>query len=212
MSVRHMPSEETLLSYAAGALKAPEAVVVSAHLALCQDSRSWVRTLSHVGGHLLEELPEEDLSGDALARALARIDSDGGAVKVAPPVNDMAELPPSLRHLPLGRWRWMGPGVSARNVLVPSDGGSRAFLLKIAPGCKMPQHSHAGSEYTCVLSGSYEDESGTFGPGDFEEADEAVDHRPVVNSQDPCICLIALEGQIQPSGPFGWLMRPFVRL
>jgi len=212
MTVQHLPSDETLLAYAAGTLRTPEAVVVATHLAFCPASRTWVRTLQDVGGALIDDLPAEDLSADSLSRMMARIDADGGEAVAVPPLNDMPELPEPLRRLPLGAWRWLGPGVRMRAVDVPKDDACRVILFKIDPGRQMPQHSHAGVELTCVLAGSYSDASGRFGPGDFEEADEQTNHQPVVDSDEPCICVVALDGQIRLQGMLGRLIQPFVRL
>lgn len=211
-AVRHFPSEETLLAYAAGTLRPAEAVVVSAHVALSPPSHQWVRTLAHVGGELIDELPEAEMQPDALAHALARIDTDGGEASLVPPLNDMPELPEPLRHYALTPWKTIGPGTRLRYIDVPKDGDCRVFLLKIDPGRKMPQHTHCGVEMTCVLTGAFSDENGLYGPGDFEEADEDVNHRPVVVSDEPCICIVALDGQIKLPGPFGWLLQPFVKL
>lgn len=212
MTIHHNPSEETLLAYAAGTLRAPEAAAVEAHLAYSEASRSWVRRLQDLGGYLLDELPPAAMHPDALRRAMARIDADGGEAVMPAPLNDMPELPDALRRFPLGPWRWIGRGTRVRTVGVPKDGDCRMIMFKIDPGRKMPQHTHAGVELTCVLSGSYRDEAGQFGPGDFEEADEATNHRPVVDSDVPCICVVALDGQIRLQGMIGRLLQPLARL
>ena len=51
-----------------------------------------------------------------------------------------------------------------------------------------------------------------FGPGDFEEADDDVSHRPIVDSDVPCICIAAIEGKVKLEGFVGRLLQPFVRL
>ena len=48
--------------------------------------------------------------------------------------------------------------------------------------------------------------------GDFEEADAEVIHQPRVVSDEPCLCVAALDGQIQLDGWLGRLMQPFARL
>jgi putative transcriptional regulator len=47
-------------------------------------------------------------------------------------------------------------------------------------------------------------------PGDLDEADSDVDHRPVVGQDSDCICLAALEGDTRLHGLLGRLLRPFV--
>ena len=45
----------------------------------------------------------------------------------------------------------------------------------------------------------------------FDQADASVDHSPVVDSNEDCICLVALNGSIELRGWFGRLIQPFVR-
>lgn len=212
MSHRPAPSEDRLLAFAAGTLSPPEAVVVAAHVAMRPDSAAWVRRLQSVGGTLMEDLAPASLADDALARALARVEVDTGEVVALAPLNDMPELPEPLRRYRLGRWRWAGPGVRVRDMETPRAGGVRNLLLRIDPGCSTPNHTHGGVELTCVISGAYETDEARFGPGDFEEADPEVRHRPRVISSEPCLCVAALDGQIILDGWMGKILQPLVRL
>ena len=207
------PSEERLLAYAAGVLSPPEAVVIAAHLALRPANNAWVRQLQSVGGALLEASAPAELSSDALQVAMARIGTDAGEAVVQPPLNEMAgELPEPLRRYGLGPWRWIGPGMRVRDVHAPRDGDCRVILLKIDPGRRTPRHTHIGPELTCVLSGAYATETERFDRGDLEEADSEVLHQPRVVSDEPCLCVASLAGEIQLDGWLGRLMQPFVRL
>ena len=87
MNPRLNPSEDRLLAYAAGSLSAPEAVVVAAHLAMRPANDAWVRQLQAVGGEFLDEAPAAALSNDALALAMARIETDAGEVRPLAPLN-----------------------------------------------------------------------------------------------------------------------------
>ncbi len=212
MNSTRNPSEERLIAYAAGTLSPPEAVVVAAHLALRPANDAWVRRLQAVGGEFLQTIDPSALSHDALARALARIETDAGEARAPAPLNDMPELPAPLRRYGLGPWRWVGPGMRVRDVHAPRDGDCRVILLKIDPGRETPRHTHGGVELTCVLSGAYATETTRFDVGDLEEADESVLHRPRVVSDEPCLCVAALDGQILLDGWLGRLIQPFVRL
>ena len=212
MNPNRNPSEGRLLAYAAGTLSPPEAVVVATHLALRPANDAWVRQLQAVGGALLDETAPALMSDDALARTLARIETDAGHATPQPPLNDMPELPEPLRRYALGPWRWIGPGIRARDVHAPRDGACRVILLKIDPGRETPRHTHGGVELTCVLSGAYATDIERFDVGDLEEADHDVLHQPRVVSDIPCLCVVALDGEIQLDGWIGRLMQPFVRL
>ena len=80
------------------------------------------------------------------------------------------------------------------------------------PGTHMLEHTHSGTELTCVLRGSFSHEGGRFGPGDFDFGDETLDHQPIVGDSEPCLCLVAMTGDLRMNGFFGRLISPFVRL
>lgn len=212
MNTQHNVSDERMLAYAAGALSAPEAVVVATHLALRPQLKPWLNQLQKLGGVLLEDTPAVAMREDALATALSRIETDAGEAAQPLPLNDMPELPEPLRHYELGPWRWAGPGIKVRNVNAPRDGKCRVILLKIEPGQKTPRHTHGGVELTCVLSGAYATETERFDVGDLEEADHEVLHQPRVVSDEPCLCVVALDGEIQLDGWLGPILQPFVKL
>ncbi len=65
---------------------------------------------------------------------------------------------------------------------------------------------------TCVLSGAFRHDSGHFGPGDFDLGDETVDHQPIVDDGQDCVCLVAMQGELRLNGLLGRMMQPFVRL
>lgn len=211
-AARHTVSDERLLAYAAGALSPPEAMVVAAHLSFRPRTTSFARRLQGVGGHMLREIEPEPMGEHALAQVLARTEVDAGATETPLPLNDMPQLPEPLRRLPLGPWRWMGPGVRVRDVHGPRDGDCRVILLEIQPGRTTPRHTHRGVELTCVLRGAYATETDRFEVGDLEEADHQTLHQPRVVSDEPCLCVAALDGQIRLDGWLGKLLQPFVRM
>ena len=212
MTARPQPSEERLLAYAAGTQSPPEAVVVATHLALRPDTAQWVEGLQAIGGEVLDSIEPAPLVDDLLARTLAKLASTPDDMAPPEPANDMTELPAPLRGYELGPWRWIGPDMHVREVHAPRDGDCRVVLLRIGSGRTTPVHTHQGVELTCVISGAYETDEGRFGPGDFEEADGEVHHRPRTVSDEPCLCVVALDGQIRLDGWIGRLLQPFVRL
>jgi putative transcriptional regulator len=215
MSIEQHPTGETLTAFAAGNLDEGRSVVVAAHKEMCARCRGWIATIETIGGVLLSDLPPADMANDALSRALSEIDRGGRteparAQHGAP--SDLGMLPRAVRSYPIGRWRWMGPGVHWRPIGVPADRGARVFLLKAAPGTKMPHHTHTGTELTLVLSGAFTHAGGHYGPGDFDEADDTVEHQPIVAAGEDCVCLVAMEGSLHLLGFVGRLLQPFVRI
>lgn len=212
MTPKPMPSEELMMAYANGTISAPEAVVVATHLSMRPANDAWVHKLQSVGGELLNASAPVAMSDQALSRTLSMLDACTTEVVQQQPLNDMTELPEPLRRYALGPWRWVGPGIKVRDVHAPRDGDTRVILLKINPGCETPKHTHGGVELTCVITGAYATETERFDVGDLEEAHDDVLHQPRVVSDEPCLCVVALDGQIKLDGWMGRVMQPFVKL
>lgn len=210
MTINHHPGEEILAAFAAGTLDEPRSVVVAAHVALCPHCRAMVAGSEQLAGALVERAEPAAARSGSLDQALARLDE---AAPPAPVIRQPEpDCPGVLAPYEVGRWRWIGPGVHWRKVEVPESEGTRVFMLKAAPGSSLPHHGHSGVEWTCVLQGAFRHELGRYGPGDFEAADSSVDHTPFVEEGDTCICLVAMQGDLELHGWLGKLMQPFVRL
>jgi putative transcriptional regulator len=208
MTITHHPSEMTLASFAAGTLDEGCALVVSTHLLTCPVCREAARAFEYARGVALQDSEPLRMANDALQRALRQISSDApaqGADRVAAVHAD------PLSAYPLGAWRRLGGKLQLRSVGVRAEQGTRVFMLKAAPGTKIPRHAHAGIEWTCVLQGAFRHQLGRYGAGDFDEADDTVDHQVVVEEGAECICLVALQGQIRLQSWMGRLVQPFVR-
>ncbi len=212
MTITHHPSDATLAAYAAGNLDETRGLVVATHVALCGACRSAVRGFEAAGGALLEAAEPAELSTGALQRAMAALGPLDIIAPAAPGAGTASDLPAPLSHYAVGPWRWIGRGVQWRPVEVASEEGVRVFMLKARPGTKLPRHRHTGTEWTCVFHGAFTHDLGRYGAGDFDEADASVEHNPVVDAEHGCVCLVALQGQIELQSFIGRLIQPFVRI
>jgi len=108
------------------------------------------------------------------------------------------------------RWRTLAPGIRQHQLKdIDSDRGT-VRLLSIAPGTTIPHHTHGGSELTLVLKGSFADEIGRFQAGDLADLDASVNHQPVADTDQPCICLIATDQRLKFSGALNRMLQPLV--
>lgn len=218
MTIVHHASEATLLGYAAGTLAAAPAIVVAAHLAACAACRAKVADYLALGGAVLEQTEPAPLSPTALADALARARDDALAEgrpsqQPAAPIRiGDTRLPDALRGCAIGGWRWLGPGMRLAPIGVPGDGTARLILLRIGAGRAVPEHGHVGTELTYVVSGSFSDALGRFGPGDLAEVGAEVEHQPVVDPEQACICLAAVEGRLRLNSALRRLLQPLLGL
>lgn len=226
MSGHSHPGEETLLRYAAGTLSAGPRLLVEIHLGVCPACRAAVRAFEALGGVLLDATAPLALSDHALADTLARIDAgidassalarhatrhaEARAAAAGPALPEGVRLPRPLAARRVGTLMPVAPGVRLAKVRLEEDPSANVLLFRIGPGRALPRHSHAGVEFTQVISGGFSDPFGHYGPGDLVEADGEVDHAPRVDPDGDCVCLAAFEGRLKFHGLLGVVMRPFL--
>lgn len=212
MSPRHHPAAERLVEFAAGTLNAHRALVLAAHLEACPACAAEAALAEAVGGALLRDLPPAEMHPDALALALARIERPAPPRRPpAPAPPDWCIAPPAAVEAVRKRRRWAAPGVWVAPV-TGGPYGRRSYLLGIAAGMSVPRHTHRGSELVCVLKGAFDDGGENFGPGDFCESDETVEHRPHVTDQGECVCFVAVDASLVALDWVGRLFQPIVRI
>jgi putative transcriptional regulator len=213
MTISHHPPEELLADFAAGNLEEAHQLVVGVHVAGCPRCARFVRAIEQLAGAALEDVEPVPIAPDAFDRVMSRIHlspAETAAPRLASDIDQ--DLPPALRNYRIGKRRRVAPGLSMRPIELSGSGSARAFLLRSAPGSRMLEHTHTGTELTLVLEGSFSHEGGRFGPGDFDYGDDEVDHRPIVGDEAPCVCLVAMTGDLRMNGFLGRLIGPFVRL
>jgi putative transcriptional regulator len=209
---RH-PSEELILDLARGALAPGEVLVLWAHLAACAECSAALGLAEAVGGALLAELEPAAMAPDALRQALARLDlAPPPAPPTAPsPPPDWIRVPPEVLAAAGRSRRQAAPGVWVAQITGQlRRGAARSYLLGIGPGIAVPRHTHRGRELVCVVKGAYEDRGCVYGPGDFAENDEGVEHQPRVTRAGECVCLIAADDRLAPRSLVARLLQPLV--
>jgi len=198
-----------LAHYVAGTLPAPLRALVGAHLELKPSGLRAVNGLEALAGQSLEGIEPSPLSArDAMLEAIMARQSPPRSAP-APGANRSCDiLPASLvdlagftaREIP---WRSRLPGFREAR-LAELDGLSASFLW-IRPGRAMPHHTHEGSELTLVVAGGFADGIGHYVRGDIAAADEGVDHRPVADEGEPCICFAVTSGALKVTGSWAQL-------
>ncbi len=213
MNINHHLDDATLVSYSAGALSQGMALVVAAHLSICPQCRKRAEMNDRVGGALLESLEEETVADGMLASILSQLDDMPVPFKEASIDTAVIdpEVPAPLReyiHCSLDQleWKRIVPGVAYYDM--PWEGHGVSRLLRIAPGKAMLAHTHNGNELTMVLRGSFSDEVGRFRRGDVADLDDQIEHQPLVDSKEDCICLIATDAPLRFTTLFGKLVQP----
>lgn len=192
----HHPSDDVLSAYGAGALEPGFGLVVGAHVEQCAHCRSRLSAMEAASGDALRDLERAEIASDAFDKVMARLGEREAAKPAAPRT-------PLLQRLPLKPKKWVAPGVWVAGVNTPHAPDNRVYLLRVAAGAPTARHEHSGAEFCTVLSGAYRDELGLFRAGDFAAADGALNHQPMIEGDEACICLFATEGRLKPQGLIG---------
>jgi len=216
VSLRHHPSDAILAAYASGALADGPSLAAAVHLESCPACRRAVGVFEAVGGALIEDLPASALNPQALDLALARIERpqaprQGRNAGADRRVIGSGRLPAALAGRKIGARRFVAPNLWVAHVRSNAPDGWRTYLLYAGKGARLLQHGHQGAELTTVIHGAFRDETGVYGPGDFAEADDNLRHRPQVEGEEPCLCLISAEGGVRVRG-FGRLLQPLLQV
>lgn len=221
MTVNHHPSDELLLDYAAGSLREGWSIAIATHLALCPHCRKQVGVMESVGGSLLDAIETSSAAGSAYEDLLKRLE---GLPQDVPFVTETVlgkdagrpVLPEPLRGYlgcDLDSLRWKRLGRGAYQVLVATrENDSVVRLLRIPAGRPVPAHTHGGLELTVVLRGAFSDETGEYGRGDIQQADETLRHQPHAAPGEDCICLAVTDAPLQFNSLFVRLLQPILNI
>jgi putative transcriptional regulator len=210
MKITHHLDDATLMSCAAGSQPEALAAVVSSHLAVCPRCRAELKQHALIGEALFEGLRPEPVTRDAPVVAFRAGEATADEAEAC-------EMPAALHAALNGRfdevpWRRAAPGVWHYPIPLSSGAKGDLRLLKVAPGTKLPEHGHGGSELTLILDGSYSDEYGTFRRGDVADLGDDAEHRPIADPVHGCICLAASDEKPRFTGMIARLLQPLAGL
>ena len=216
MNIKHHLDEATLVSYAAGSMSQSMALVAACHLSMCPECRERAQKSEAIGGMLLESLEPATIDDSSLNQVLAMLDEEDIGVEFTrskPAKTVDSDVPAPLSDyigdkLENIEWKRIVPGVYYHDLPCKSERGGVSRLLRIAPGKSMLAHTHDGNELTLVLKGSFSDEMGRFTAGDIADLDSEIEHQPLVDSDEDCICLIATDAPLKFSTLLGKLVQP----
>lgn len=194
MTVKHHLTDDLLMAYSAGDL--PEAVnlIVATHISLCDECRAALGSYDAVGGAVLDTCDSVQMSNNSLNSVLDMIHAQDNQVQDKPvlaKVQDDVLPAPLVDYVGggLDNVRWRSAGMGVKQAILPTSKDATARLLYIPAGTAIPDHGHHGLELTLVLQGAFQDEDGYFSRGDIEVADEDMNHTPVADISEDCICL-----------------------
>ena len=213
MDLRSGALEELLSYFAAGRLQPALHALVETHLQLSPASRRFLQAFEDAASLQLDAdepvgLANRDASLAAIfaspAPVFAASPSLGGDVCPAPLRVLMGDH--GNRDLHALPWRRFLPAIKR----VPIDAGpgvGEVNFYWIKAGKRLPWHTHAGQEITLVLRGGFSDITGHYVHGDIAIADADIEHRPIADSDEDCICFAVTDAPLLLTGPVGRIVQ-----
>lgn len=157
-----------------------------------------------------------NLSDNALARALARIEDDAALDRRAaeqvqdhdPRIAELQGLPSPLREAALEALKhrsWTFGGFGIRRLALMNGNGTEAELMRVEPGFGAAPHDHGAEELTLIVTGAYDDGHGRYQSGDLSVAGPGFTHAPKAEMGEVCYLLAVTYGPPKFQGAFGLL-------
>lgn len=209
--IKHHLTEDLLMAYSAGALSEAFSLAVATHISLCDECRAAAESYDAVGGAVMVSTDASPVSDSCLSNTLAAI-RYADVEAPAPRLKD-AVLPSPLAEYVgggLDKIKWKSAGMGVKQAVLDTNDDAVARLLYIPAGTAVPDHGHGGLELTCVLQGAFRDEDMRFARGDIEVATEEVDHTPIADISEDCICLAVTDAPLKFKGWLPRLAQPFL--
>jgi hypothetical protein len=161
--------DDIAADYVLGTLPADEHARVTAALKHDHSLRAAVETWERRLLPLAEEIPAAELP-DTLWANIEKSLGNG-------------EIPGTVTiHRDEGTWTPILPGIDMKLLHVDTQAGTQSFLLRMAPGSRLPPHDHsAGPEECLVLEGETEVAGVTVRAGDFHLAPQGFRHTEILS-------------------------------
>ncbi len=214
MKITHHPEPESLMSCSAGSMPEAFAAVMATHISMCPCCRKDLSILEHVGAALFDSLVPTSVVRPAPVIGLRASEAGTGEVTPATSRGDVpsALLPVIGEFLNDVPWTRLSPGVWQHQIALSDGDRGDLRLIKVSPGYALPEHGHSGSEITLVLRGSYRDATGVYRTGDVADLSEEVEHAPLADAVEGCICLIATDGKLKFKSRIARFVQPLFGL
>jgi putative transcriptional regulator len=208
------PSSDQLIEFSSGVGSSAMNIAVSAHLHFCPDCQRQVIEYESVAAVLFEQQSEVAVADDGFAQLMDSIASQPTAPPVAkrPTPSRFPLVVEKLIAQDTESMHWQKPMKNLRvSQLLTDEQGLILGLHHMKAGCRVPQHTHRGHEISLVIEGGFSDQMGSYGPGDFIHLSTEHHHSPQADADGDCWLLSVVEAPVKLTGPWGWILNPFIK-
>lgn len=220
-SSSYHPDIELLRQYCEGQLSSGLTVMVSTHLSLCSSCREESAAIESdladqwLNSEVSEPFGESNDSWQQLAEQISAEPQKSAPVSsldplLLPACGETVSLPTPLARLAQGKLNWKKLPGGINQASVDLDRKLQCDFIYMESGGQTPPHRHKGTEFTLVLDGSFEDDLGSYGPGDFLLRDGSHTHSPL--SKDGCLCFAVLDKPLRFTAGAARFLNPWNQL
>ncbi len=180
LNENHCEMAELVSAYTLQVLPASDVPAIQAHIASCPDCQWESESLGPVVRRLISWptdvlRPPPDLQS-RLARRIAE-------------ETDTPSVVPSARPWAEPEWEQVAPGIECKLLATDQARHRVSMLVRLAPGARYPDHTHAGTEELHLLDGELWTDERKLRPGDYSYGAPG-DHDGRVWSETGCTCLL----------------------
>lgn len=217
-----------LTEYSTGTLDDALSLVAAAYITLSPDARRHVAAVERLGGAMVDRCCEPvAMAPRSLENVLDKLEECRAAKQSAAyntshaPVPLLDSLPHAVKACLVHRCAKIRPGeripwnrrASGLKIcdLPTASIQYTPRLVRMAPGTRIPAHTHRGLECMLVLEGGFSDERGHYEVGDLILLPAGTTHHPVAHETEGCLCLAATEAPVRPVDLLPRLMNMLLR-
>lgn len=217
--MNHHPSKKLVEMYAKADLDDSLSAILAAHLESCLECRAIVRAaeetssteiFSKQNADFLNPVSFPKKSWENVLSKIADTAVTGDTNKKLSPTSIKIEgrsfdLPRSLQNLDPSKLKWMPFGRGGKISRLKGDRKDSLLLIYLAANEEVPEHTHAGAEYSYVISGSFAADGTEYQTGDFSHSNSEILHAPRATSPNGCLLVSKVESQLNF---FQGILRP----
>ena|SRR5690606_30526693 len=224
--IRHHPSPAVLRAHALGELSDGFALAVATHISLCPSCQaSYDRFEANTSEQQLMNLltdgePALDGSLNEMLQSILneqvhpelrdrRATPRSSSLKVN---GESFEVPWPLQRIAgqVRSWTKLSDNVHTASLSLESE-AHRVSFLYVCKGGEIPPRILGKNEFTMILAGGLEDDTGTYVPGDFIMVDPDEPQRPRTDKDKSCLCFTVLSEPLRLNSTIGTQPSPYFK-
>ncbi|MCV2883198.1 ChrR family anti-sigma-E factor [Aestuariibacter sp. AA17] len=213
------PTATQLQSFAQGVCSPGVALMVSAHVDMCEKCQQQLCLfLDEIGSREIDNASiDMSIEYDTMLSDILRLPEAEARRGIF--VEPTLELDGKRFHVPRALQRYVAKTGNWSRLLgnlwqapVNLGDGTKANFIFMEEGGSVPEHTHKGEELTLVIDGQFSDGIGRYDAGDFIALDGTHKHTPKADTSDGCLVFSIVDKPLHFTSGVARLLNPFSHL